>query len=169
MIILGELFSLLAALALAYSTFSNKKHKMIGWQAINAIFYGLSNLFLGGYTAVVTNILTLFRNVLQVKNKMNKILTIIICMLMVGVGLLFNNNALLGLLPIVASVQYTICIYILKSAQQMRFALVINLIQWLFFDFFIKAYPMFIMDLIIIIITLINILRYREVKENIAL
>ena len=67
MIIIGEIFSLLAALTLAYSTFSNKKNKMIWWQAINAIFYGLSNLFLGGYSAVVTNVLTLSRNILVVK------------------------------------------------------------------------------------------------------
>lgn len=59
--------SLLAALTLAYSTFSNKKNKMIWWQAINVIFYGLSNLFLGGYSAVVTNVLTLSRNILVVK------------------------------------------------------------------------------------------------------
>ena len=85
---------------------------------------------------------------------------------MIGIGVCFNNNGLLGLLPIIASVSYTICIYVLKSAQKMRVALVINLIQWLFFDFFIKAYPMFVMDLIIIIITLINIFRYKEVKER---
>lgn len=166
MIILGEFFSLLAALCLAYSTFSNIKNKMILWQAINAIFYGLSNLLLGGYTAVVTNILTLCRNVLQVNGKLNKTSTVIICILMIGIGVCFNNNGLLGLLPIIASVSYTICIYVLKSAQKMRVALVINLIQWLFFDFFIKAYPMFVMDLIIIIITLINIFRYKEVKER---
>lgn len=64
--VLGEVFSLLAALCLAYSTFGNKKNKMMLWQAINAIFYGLSNLFLGAYSAVVTNILTLARNTLQV-------------------------------------------------------------------------------------------------------
>ena len=165
MIIVGEVLSLLAALTLAYSTFSNKKDKMIWWQAINAVFYGLSNLFLGAYSAVVTNILTLSRNVLLVKNKLDKKLTIIICILMTIVGIVFNNRALLGLLPIIASVSYTICIYVLKSAQQMRIALVINLMQWMIFDFLVKAYPMFIMDIIIIIVTLINIIRYKKVKE----
>ncbi len=165
MIIIGEVFSLLAALSLAYSTFSNKKDRMILWQAINATFYGLSNFFLGGYTAVVTNILTLIRNILQVKGKMNKGVTIIICILMTIIGFYFNKNGILGLIPIIASVTYTICVYVLKSAQQMRVALIINLIQWLFFDFLIKAYPMFVMDLIIIIVTLINILRYKEAKD----
>jgi len=129
MIIIGEIFSLLAALTLAYSTFSNKKNKMIWWQAINAIFYGISNLFLGGYSAVVTNVLTLSRNILVVKNKLDKKFTIIICILMTIVGVYFNNRVWLGLLPIIASVQYTICVYVLKSAQRMRIALIINLLQ----------------------------------------
>ena len=165
MIIVGEIFSLLAALSLAYSTFSNKKNKMILWQAINAVFYGFSNLFLGGYSAVVTNILTLSRNILSVKNKLNKNFTIIICLLMTIVGISVNNKEWLGLLPILASVSYTICVYILKSAQQMRIALVVNLFQWMIFDFLVKSYPMFIMDVIIIAVTLVNIIRYKKMKE----
>lgn len=61
-IILGEAFSFLAAVFLAYSTFSNKKKNMIWWQAVNAIFYCISNMFLGGYSAVITNVLTVIRN-----------------------------------------------------------------------------------------------------------
>ena len=104
MIIIGEIFSLLAALCLAYSTFSHKKNKMIWWQAINAIFYGLSNLFLGAYSAVVTNILTLFRNTLQVKDKLNKHITIIICLLMAIVGIIFNNNHLLSYIQVIFAI-----------------------------------------------------------------
>ena len=166
MVILGELFSLLAALCLAYSTFSNKKNKMIWWQAINAIFYGLSNLFLGAYSAVVTNVLTLFRNTLQVKNKLNRNSTFIICLLMAIVGIIANNKEWLGLLPILASITYTICVYILKSAQQMRIALVVNLIQLMIFDFLVKAYPMFIMDMIIIVVTVMNMIRYKNMTES---
>lgn len=168
MIILGEIFSLLAALCLAYSTFSNKKNKMMLWQAINSVFYGLSNLFLGAYSAVVTNILSLFRNTLQVKNKLSRNLTIIICLLMTVVGLIFNNMGWIGLLPIVASVSYTICVYVLKSAQQMRIALVINLLQWMVVDFIVKSYPMFVMDIIIISVTLVNVVRYKKGSSGAA-
>ena len=35
---------------------------MIWWQAVNAIFYCISNMFLGGYSAVITNVLTVIRN-----------------------------------------------------------------------------------------------------------
>ena len=77
------------------------------------------------------------------------------------VGIIANNKEWLGLLPILASITYTICVYILKSAQQMRIALVVNLIQLMIFDFLVKSYPMFIMDMIIISVTLINIIRHK--------
>lgn len=117
---------------------------------------------MGAYSAVVTNVLTLFRNTLEVKNKLNRNFTSVICLLMAIVGLLANNRELLGILPILASITYTICVYVLKSAQQMRIALVVNLIQWMIFDFLVKSYPMFIMDMIIISITLINIIRHKQ-------
>ena len=167
MIIIGEIFSLLAALTLAYSTFSNKKNKMIWWQAINTIFYGLSNLFLGCYSAAVINILALSRNALVVKNKLDKKFTIIICILIIIVGAFFNNKGWLGLLPIILSIQYTICVYAIKSAQHMRIALIINLLLGMIFDFLIKAYPMFALDIIIIIGTLINCIRFRNCDEEI--
>ena len=165
-IIIGEVFSVLAALTLAYSTFSNKKNKMMWLQAINAVFYGLSNLFLGGYSAVVTNVLTFLRNVLVAKDRLDGKTTAIICILMVIVGVYFNNMAWRGLLPVIASVQYTLCVYILKSAQHMRIALVVNLLQWVVFDFSVKAYPMFALDIIITVIALINFLRFRNRGEE---
>lgn len=101
------------------------------------------------------------------KKKLDKKFTIIICILMTIVGVYFNNRAWLGLLPIIASVQYTMCVYVLKSAQRMRIALIINLLQWMIFDFLVKAYPMFALDIIIIIVTLINFLRFRNCDEEI--
>jgi hypothetical protein len=49
----------------------------------------------------------------------------------------------------------------------MRIALIINLLQWMIFDFLVKAYPMFALDIIIIIVTLINFLRFRNCDEEI--
>ena len=159
--------SLLAALTLAYSTFSNKKNKMIWWQAINVIFYGLSNLFFRWLFSSCNKRFNIIKEYSSGKKKLDKKFTIIICILMTIVGVYFNNRAWLGLLPIIASVQYTMCVYVLKSAQRMRIALIINLLQWMIFDFLVKAYPMFALDIIIIIVTLINFLRFRNCDEEI--
>ena len=162
----GEFFSLIAALILAYSTFSQKKSRMILWQALNAIVCCISDFLLGGYSAVVTNIFSFLRNILVVKNKFDKKYTIITCILMIGVGVFFNNRGWIGLFSIIASVQYTICMYLLKSAQHMRYALAVNLLFWTIFDFAIKSYPLFIMDIAIIVVTVINIIRYRNNKAE---
>ena len=69
-------------------------------------------------------------------------------------GVFFNNIGWLGLLPIILSIQFTICVYAIKSAQHMRIALIINLLLGMIFDFLIKAYPMFALDIIIIILLL---------------
>ena len=163
---LGEALSLIAALLLAYSTFSKKKKNMIVWQALDVLFCSLANLVLGGYSAVVTNFLSLFVSLLVIKNKLDEKNTIILCILMIVVGLYFNNRAWLGILPIIATVQYTICLYLLKTAQQMRIAIMVNLVPWLVFDFAIKSYPIFMMDIIIIIASMTNYIRYINFKEQ---
>ena len=167
--IVGEILSLLAALTLAYSTFSKKKTKMMFWQASNALLFGLSNFCLAGYSAVVTSVLTFIRNVLVVKNKLNIKITFILCVLMIGFGLYVNNNGVIGLFPIIASVQYTICVFALKSPQNLRWSLLAYLVQWEVFNYTVDAYPVFIMDIVIIIVTIINIIRFRKsAKESIS-
>ena len=162
MIIAGEILSFLAAIVLAYSTFSNRKKTIMWWQALNALIYGLSNFFLGGYSATISCSLIFARNILSARNKLTKRGTIFLCILIIIVGLYFNNRSWLGLIPIIASIQSTICIYALKTAQQMRITLIINLLQWVVFDFSVQAYPMFIMDIIIIVVTSINLIRYKN-------
>ena len=164
--ILGKILSLLAALTLAYSTFSKKKTKMMFWQASNALLFGLSNFCLAGYSAVVTSALNFIRNVLVVKNKLSKKYTFILCVLMIGFGLYVNNNGVIGLFPIIASVQYTICVFALKSPQHLRWSLLAYLAQWEVFNFAIGAYPVFIMDIVIIIVTIINIIRFRKIDNE---
>mgnify|MGYP006958762171 CR=1 FL=1 len=46
MFLLGEVFSLLSAVCLCYSTFGNSKNRMIFWQSIDSVLGALSNLFL---------------------------------------------------------------------------------------------------------------------------
>ena len=150
MFILAEFFSFLSACCLAYSTFGKTKNKMVFWQAINAMFYALSNILLGGYTAVISNVLTIFRNMLQVKGKYNKTWMILICIGMTSVCLLFNNKGVLGMLPITASVSYTIMMYYVKSVNNMQLAVILNMAQWAVFDFLIQGYPSFVMDIVII-------------------
>lgn len=91
---------------------------------------------------------------------------IIYSILNVGIGYAVNTKGLIGLLPAIAGVEYAIFLYKTKSAQVMRYALIINLLMWVVYDFLVMSYPMFIMDIIIIIVTTINAIRFKREKNN---
>lgn len=165
-LILGEIFSLVAAVLLAYSTFSKDKNKMIGKQIWHAVYCALSNFCLGAYSGLSTNILTGIRNYLTVKGWFNMPVLIIYSILNVGIGYAVNTKGLIGLLPAIAGVEYAIFLYKTKSAQVMRYALILNLLMWVVYDFIVMSYPMFIMDIIIIIVTTINAIRFKREKNN---
>ena len=137
-LILGNVFSLLSAICIAISVLKKNKNDLILWQVIDVIFCILSNIALYTYSAMTTNSIALIRNILAYKNKLTKKITWILFILCIVVGLYANNRGLIGLFPIVASASYTIFMFTTKDEQQMRWALVSNLILWFVHDIYIR-------------------------------
>lgn len=167
-IIIGEIFSFIAAIFLALSTFRKNKEKMMKLQVIDSLFNAFSNLYLNSLSGFVVNILTTIRNIFNIKNKFNCCYLIIYCIIVLIMGTKANNRGIIGVLPIFASIEYSIFLFKSKNSQIIRYSLILNLIMWMIYDYLIKAYPMFFMDFIIIIITLINAYRYK-IKERLTI
>ena len=161
-LIIGNIFSLLSATCIAVSVIKKSKKDLIWWQIIDVIFCILSNIALYTYSALTTNSISLIRNILAYKNKLNKNITWILLILCVIAGLWVNNRGIIGLFPIIASASYTVFMFITKNEQQMRWALVSNLILWFVHDTYVQAYPSALTDLILSIWTAIQIFKYRK-------
>lgn len=142
------------------------KKKMIWWQVIEQIFIILSNAFLKSNSGVTIGIAAIIRNILTVKNKFKGLAVVLFLTLTSILGLISNNYGMVGIIPIIATAEYTIALYILKKPRDIKIALVINLIMWAFYDLTIKAYPMFVMDLLVIIITLYNLFKKKHKKHH---
>ena len=140
-LILGNIFSLLAVICMAISVVVKSKRKLIGWQVLDTSFFIASTFVLKSYSAVVTNSVSLIRNIFAYEGKLGKKLTCFFCSVVVIVGLYLNNRGAIGWLPVIASVQYTICLYVTENEQQMRYALFFNLVFWIIHDFYIQSYP----------------------------
>ena len=140
-LIIGNIFSFLAALCTAVSVVKKSKKDLVYWQIGEASFGIMTNAVLSAFAALVIAILCFCLNVLSYKNKLTKEITIILLVISTFVGLSVNNLAIIGLLPIIASANYTICIYLTKNEQQMRWALAINMILWFIHNIYIQAYP----------------------------
>lgn len=160
--ILGEIFSFMAASCLCYSTFNKEKKKMVFWQIFDSIFNTISNLFLLSYSGFITCIFTTIRNILEYKKFNSKKVTLFLCILLIILGVIFNNKGIIGLFPLVACIEYTIFMFKANTSQTLRVGLIINLFLWIIYDLYIKAYPMLIMDLIIICSSLFNIVKFRK-------
>ena len=140
-LIIGNIFSLLSAICIAMSAVKKSKNDFMYWQIGDTFFGIIANIALSAYAALVISVICLIRNVLSYKNKLTKNITIFLLICSIVIGLYANNLAIIGLLPIIASASYTICIYITKNEQQLRYALIADLSLWATYYLYIQAYP----------------------------
>ena len=145
-LIIGNLLSFCCALCIAISVVKKDKRNLIWWQIWDSIFGLLASFVLASYSSFTTGLLCTTRNVLAYKKKLTKGITILLVLCCICIGLYANNRGFFGLLPLVAFTTYTLAIYYTKNDQQMRYALIINLLTWFIHDFYIQAYPSAVMD-----------------------
>ena len=162
MIIIANIFTAIGELFMAYSTFSKSKKNMLIVQVCDCIFNLIGCLFIGAYSAAVVNIIAGTRNLLNAKNKNNIYINGLLVAVLVWLGLILNKNGLIGLLPVLASLIYTICSYMLKSAQGLRYIICFNMIMWFVHDFSIGLYSSACFDVLILVVSFINIIRFNK-------
>ncbi len=161
-LIVGNIFSLLSSICIAVSVIKKNKTDLIWWQILDEIFCILSCAALYAYAALTTNTISLLRNILAYKGKLTEKLTWILCALCIIVGLWANNRGIIGLFPIVASASYTFFMFTSKNSQQMRWALVSNLMLWFVHDIYIQAYPSALTDIALSLWTCLQIFKNRK-------
>ncbi len=157
--ILGNIFSLVAAICLAVSVFRKKTSQLLLWQVAEVAFCIMSNIALVTYSALTTNSIALVRDLLAYKNKLSRKITWILLCLCIVFGLIANNRGIVGLFPMMASMVYTIFLYATRNEQQIRFGLILNLMLWFVHDFYVGAYPSALMDVSLSAWTLIALIK----------
>ena len=161
-LIVGNIFSLLSAICIAVSAIKKNKNDFMLWQIGDAFFGIIASIALYAYAALVISIICLIRNILSYKNRLTKNLTGILLIISVIIGLYANNLGLIGWLAIIASSSYTICIYITKNEQQMRWALTINMLLWFIHNAYVQAYPSALANIVLCVWTFFQVLRNRK-------
>jgi uncharacterized membrane protein len=164
--IFGNIFSFVAALCLFISIFKKTTKDLLLWQVTEVVFCILSNIALATYSALTTNSVALIRDILAYKNKLTKKITFILLFLCIIFGLIANNRGIIGLFPMAASFVYTVFLYETRNEQQIRFALIVNLMLWFVHDFYVGAYPSALMDVGLSAWSLFNILKNMKFEQK---
>ena len=116
--IIGNLCSLLAMGTDAFSTTRKTTKGMLWVQNLSQLIYGVGTAVLGGYSGAVQNVVSILRNLVAIRNINSQLLEWFLVGLGVVLGLVCNNLGFMGLLPMIANLQYTLVVFRFKNNQR---------------------------------------------------
>ena len=163
--IVGNVCSLLAMITDSISGTRKKQQQILAIQILSMIFYGAGAIILKGYSGAVQNGVGILRNLAAIKNIKSRIIEWILIVLGVVLGIVFNNRGLLGWLPIIANLEYSIAVFYLK-ARGLKFAFIINMLMFAVFNFVIMNYVGGIASIVVAVTTVISLIKEKKNPEN---
>ena len=125
-IVIGNIISLIAGIFIILSMWVNDEKKAYFYQFLNAFLLTISSVFFFSWTGVVTMAIAATRNAMVYKDKLTRRWTYFFIVLCVVLGLAVNNRGIIGLLPVIAIVEITICNYRLKSIKYIKMSFIVN-------------------------------------------
>ncbi len=134
-VIIGNLFSLCAMISDSISGTRKKHSQIMAVQIVSQFFYAASSIALKGYSSTAQNAVALFRNLAAMKNVKSRALEWGLILAGVALGIAFNNRGLLGWLPIIANLEYSIAVFRLKDNERMlKLAFIANMVMYAVFS-----------------------------------
>ncbi len=125
-IIIGNAISLIAGIFILLSMWVNDEKEAYKHQFLNAFILMISSVFFLSWTGVVTMAIAASRNVFVYKDKFTFNWAIFFVIVSVVVGFAVNTMGIVGILPIIALVQLTLCNYYLKTIKPIKISFIVN-------------------------------------------
>lgn len=125
-IIVGNIISLVAGIFLVLSMWVNDEKQAYLHQFLNAFTLMISSVFFLSWTGVTTMAIAATRNIFVYNDRLTLNWTVFFIILSVTIGLAVNTMGFIGLLPIIAIVQITVCNYCLKSIKWIKLSFIVN-------------------------------------------
>ena len=132
-IVIGNVISLIAGIFIILSMWVNDEKQAYKYQFLNAFILMISSVFFFSWTGVTTiwtGVTTMAiaasRNAMVYKDKLTFNWTAFFIVISVVLGLLVNTLGFIGLLPIIAIIQITLCNYYLKTIKTIKMGFILN-------------------------------------------
>lgn len=165
-IILGNIFSLLAMGTDTFSASRKSAKGVLLAQVASQFFYGASAFALKGYSAVVQNVVSIFRNLAALYPRCPKWIYWVLVAAGLGFGIAFNNLGLIGWLPIVANLMYALTVIWAKgNALVLKIAFLILTLMFGVFNLAILNFVGAAGNVVIVVTTAVYIIK--ALKEKI--
>lgn len=140
-VLIGNLFSLCAMISDSISGTRKKHSQIMAVQIISQFFYAASSIALKGYSSTVQSVVAVFRNLAAMKNVKSRALEWGLILAGAVLGIAFNNRGLLGWLPVLANLEYSIAVFRLKDSEKaLKLAFIVNMVLFAVFNVAIQNY-----------------------------
>lgn len=136
-IVLGNVFSLLAMFSDSFSAKQTSRNKILLVQILSQVFYTLSSFVLKGYSATFQNATNIFRNLFVIYGKQSKVVEYLFFATALILGVIFNNRGFVGLLPIIANLEYTIAVFRIHDEYKLKLAFLVTVVLFGIFNLYI--------------------------------
>lgn len=161
-IILGNIASLFANLFDVIGATRKTKKKILFFQLFSYAFYTITNLLLKSYSTVIQNLFAIVRNVIAYFGVKSKYVEYAIVTGSFILGIYFNNLGFIGLLPVIANLEYSICLFKLKDVIKLKISLLICNSMFIILNLYISNYVGFTFTLITVISQIIDLIRIKK-------
>ena len=155
-IIIGNVCSLLAMVTDSISS-TRKTAKGVLWvQNLSQLIYCTGSFILGGYSACAQNLVSILRNLVAIRGINSKAIEWFMVVLGVALGIGFNNLGLVGYLPVIANLQYTLIVFKFKDNERaLKMSFVVCCVLFAIFNLFILNFVGVVTNLFVIVTTII--------------
>ncbi len=164
-IIIGNLLSLCAMITDSISGTRKKHSEIMAVQIVSQVFYGASSIALKGYSSTVQNVVAVFRNLAAMKNVKSRVLEWTLVLAGVVLGAVFNNRGILGWLPIIANLEYSLAVFRLKNNERaLKIAFIVNALLFAVFNGVIMNYVGVVASTVIAVTTAVSVIKTAKEK-----
>lgn len=180
LVLIAYIISTIGFILFTASTALKRKAMILSFQTAGNVFCGVSEIMMGAWTGLAQEVINGIRNIFVLKKWMNKTLSIVFVFLSFGVGLLvfilaFQKEGWWGLLPMIATVQYSIVIIIPNvGVAPIKLSLMASSSCWAVYGLSVKMYTTTFFNIISFILALVTLIIYlvnknKKAKEDVAL
>ncbi len=164
-LIIGNVIALIASIFMVIAGLLNDRRQILVVQIIQMTLFIISNVVLGGYTAVVVNAISIVRNIVAYKGKLTNNVSYFLLVLTTIFTLIFNNHFIIGLLPLVGTIVFTLSLNN-KNITKLKLALSFSMLMWLIFDLYIKSFSSALFDFLSMAAGIMTIYQIKNKKNK---
>ena len=151
-ILIGNAISLIAGLFIIASMIVNDDKKAYKYQILNAAVLVIASFFFNSVVGAVIMGIATIRLTMVYKDKFSIRWAIFFLILSTGVGFAVNTLGLIGLIPIVAVIQITICNYAYKDIRWIKLSFIVNEAFYIFYFLLISDYVSTLIQMLTVVI-----------------